>query len=176
MKIHMYLSSEDLHIDEENWKQSRGVVYYKFEKSPVWIRVKSAISAVLAMNIADPNNPKNKLATGLSYVDQEFVSDYNSKEYSECPFRLKLFIPEGSDAPTNFKLECVDEKISEEQVDSILGIAYGYKNKKRSLAAWYRYEEHKFNKKLSEMVSDINLVEPEITKIPATLFSKFIAK
>lgn len=172
----MYLSSEDLVIDTENWKQSRGVVYYKFEKSPVWVRVNAAISTILAMNIADPNNPKNKLATGLSYVDQMFESDFNDKDYSKCPFRLKLFIPEGSDVPTNFKLESVDERISIEKVDSILGIAYGHESKKRSLYAWYRYEEHKFDKKLSEMVSGINIVPTEITKIPAVMFDKYVNK
>lgn len=160
MKVIHHLASVDL-------AKRTGVFWYRTDRSANWVKVNVAISALLAYRIAHRNHPKEQLNVDQDYVDHTFESDLNSPKYSDSPFRLVYFQPtDDSDAPDNFRLECVDE-YGETVVDPILNEVVGYKDGIRKAKYFIRYELRKFSKKLEEL-GKTNIVAPELVRVPVT--------
>jgi hypothetical protein len=102
------------------------------------------------------NNKQDGLIFGDSLVGTKFTSTLDSKMFSENPFKLVHFVPEGkSDILENYKLELVFEKRSRlEEIADVFGDkGQRWISQKIKPKYWLRYDRRVTIK----MMKDINL-------------------
>lgn len=158
MKIIHLLSSVDL-------TKRTGVFSYRTDKCTELITICVSLSALLCWRITNKlKNKREKLPLNVGYVNHTFVSELNSPEYVDSPFRVVYFQPDkGSDVPANFKLECVDEH-GEAVKDVILNKIVGYKDSIRHASNYMRYELRTVKRMMTDVSA--NIVEMNLVRSP----------
>lgn len=142
-------------------KPRTGVFRYRTNKSEAWTQMVTGLSWEAVKRMLS-RQKYDKLPINIPYVGTEFVSKYNSPEYKDSPFRLVKFKPsKDSDIPENYCLEVVDE-VGESIFDDTLGETVGYKNRRRSVWNYYRYEKRTVVKSFADLEDGTVIAMPDL--------------
>lgn len=138
-----------------NQNDNSGVFRYRKDvNGSKWRTIDVEVSALIMWRIKNVMN--DGLMADATLVGTKFSSTLNSQMFSENPFKLVHFIPEGnSDIPENYKVEFVFEKRSVlEEIGDVFGDkSQRWLSRKIKPKYWLRYDRRVTVK----MLKDINI-------------------